>query len=175
MYAQDYDETYPRCFQYTNVAQTTYVYWPQLLDPYTKSTQLFNCPSSSYRASIYYGNYGANNLVLSYWNLEPIKMAAVQSASTTYMLTDAGNSYIIASSYVATASGTSYIPGVGANGVSCSGVSTVSPFFQSDCQSGRHFGGVNMAFADGHVKWLQTSTLLTEVRKGSYGEWNPAQ
>src|SRR5690606_33473906 len=42
MYIQDYDERYP--FGYDD--RSPGVYWPDLLQPYTKSRQLFYCPSS---------------------------------------------------------------------------------------------------------------------------------
>ena len=173
MYAQDYDETYPRCYQYTDDAHTTHVYWPDLLTPYTKNTQVFRCPSSSYD-NIYSDNYGANDLVLVYWNLQPLKMAAIQTASTTYMLMDTGTTYIQTAYWVTAAKNASYIPGVGDLGVSCSDVYTTNSF-QADCQSGRHFGGVNVTFADGHSKWLKTATVLSEFKKSDHGDWDPAQ
>jgi prepilin-type processing-associated H-X9-DG protein len=36
---------------------------------------------------------------------------------------------------------------------------------QNDCNTGRHFDGVNMGFADGHVKWLRTSKVVAEAMK----------
>ena len=56
--------------------------------------------------------------------------------------------------------------GLGADGKSCSSVTdTASTSFNSDCKNGRHFGGVTVAFADGHVKWLRSSVLLSEANK----------
>jgi prepilin-type processing-associated H-X9-DG protein len=41
--------------------------------------------------------------------------------------------------------------------------------------SGRHLGGINMAFADGHVKWLSTSTVYAEVLKPNNGAFSTHQ
>ncbi len=33
-----------------------------------------------------------------------------------------------------------------------------------DYRDGRHFGGVNMAFIDGHVKWMQSSVVAAQAQ-----------
>jgi len=180
MYVQDYDETYPRSEQFTTAdtasgAPTTQ--WQLLLQPYTKNMQVFYCPSTpyvppaSFTQGYWYGSYGANDLMLTYKSASPIKMATVQSSASTYMLMDAGQRYIQTAYWVTAASGSSYIPGVGDLGINCGAVSSA---LISDCQSGRHFGGVNVTFADGHSKWLKTAVLLSEFRKADHGNWNPA-
>jgi prepilin-type processing-associated H-X9-DG protein len=40
---------------------------------------------------------------------------------------------------------------------------------QNDCNTGRHFDGVNVGFADGHVKWLRTSKVIAEAMKYTKG------
>src|SRR6185503_7760085 len=42
MYAQDYDETLP---PYGNRWPNPTVYWPEMIQPYTKNQQLHGCPS----------------------------------------------------------------------------------------------------------------------------------
>jgi len=183
MYAQDYDETYP-AFQYLNYAGGTNLPWWSLIQPYTKSAQLFICPSSwnsaPSGATLTSYNYGANALVLKNPSDPPLKMAAVASSATTYMLMDAGMFYIYPqqgykglSSY-----GGGYLPGLGdGGGASFSGggcrTDAGAPYTlpsgspKQDCQSGRHFGGVNITFADGHVKWLKSSVAVKEAGKCS--------
>lgn len=85
--------------------------------------------------------------------------------------------YSVQNSYARSPGGKySWVPGVGdATGVGYA--STMDTRYIADYQSGRHFGGVNMAFADGHVKWLKTSILTAEARRSSpnsNGAWNPA-
>ena len=59
-----------------------------------------------------------------------------------------------------------YIPGAGtATGTTCVDGYSPSPSLASDCQTGRHFGGANVAFADGHVKWLRASQMIAEASK----------
>ena len=176
MYTQDYDEMYPRSIQCTlpSCADTTTlnannVKWFDLLEPYTKSRQSFACPSSSFQDSIVSGHYGANYLVLKYYNTAPLNIAGVKAPASTYMTMDAGT-YTISMSWVDAVSGASYIPGVGDAGVDCSGSYNQ---FRADCQKGRHFGGVNVNFADGHAKWLKTSTILSEFRKTAHGAFSP--
>ena len=48
-YVQDYDEKYPMAYNYINDANSGggYNQWSRLIQPYTKSEQLFVCPSDS--------------------------------------------------------------------------------------------------------------------------------
>lgn len=192
MYTQDYDESYPYA---TTVIPTdantpggiwfTNIWaWQQVLYPYDKSMQVAVCPSSdsAYATIPYEGNYGANLLLIQYGHEAvpaptPIKLSTVQAPANTYMFMDAGvygmqvNGQVVSTS----SNNNQYLPGTGDAGTtSC--VQTTS-FFKSDCQSGRHFGGINMTFADGHAKWLKTSVVVAEAKKVAptlYGAWNPA-
>ncbi len=182
-YVQDYDETYP-----LTLNRVTTLYWYSAVQPYVKSTQVFNCPSSgSTVISGTNGHYGSNQniLILPSTNLAtlpvPRKMSAVQSVAGTYMIMDFGTYY---ASHTTAITGASweYLPGMGDAGGDCTAVPTTTNFSArpQDCQSGRHFGGVNMSFADGHVKWLKSSVVVQEARKCttaactiSQSAWNP--
>jgi prepilin-type processing-associated H-X9-DG protein len=76
----------------------------------------------------------------------------------------------ISNSNAKTPSAPYYLPGMGDAGGNCSTITTD----HEDCQSGRHFGGVNVAFADGHVKWLKSSVVRNEALKTTplAGAWN---
>lgn len=195
-YIQDYDETYPLI--YNSVATGTpasaypdgkrwanadLVFWAQSLFPYHKSTQAFWCPSAAFFNDAssggpvpINGQYGANNLLLRTSN--PVKLAAVVASANTFAIMDSG-SYQISPSYATTSSGNVFfLPGMGSASGSCSSISTGATFsnHQKDCRDGRHFQGVNVAFADGHVKWLQSKVVVAEARKTTpaNGAWNPA-
>jgi prepilin-type N-terminal cleavage/methylation domain-containing protein/prepilin-type processing-associated H-X9-DG protein len=178
-YVQDYDETYPRTY-YTDGAGT--VFWWNILQPYIKSTQVFYCPSSPFAssASPTNGNYGANRDIMPLFNdgvvSEPAKMASLQSVSTTYLILDFGT-YSAYHNYATTSdTSVSYLPGMGDGGGTCQ-ISSTRPTGVTDCQSGRHFGGVNIAFADGHVKWLMSSVVVNEGKEAHLGHtnaWNQA-
>jgi prepilin-type processing-associated H-X9-DG protein len=173
MYVQDYDDTYPNAEIFVGgTADANRVYWPTRIQPYVKSTQLFRCPSSSYNSTLN-GNYGANALVFitqrsshdltDHLGYQALKMSQVASAATTYMLMDAGNYEVWSREARRNTYQWGYIPGVGQYGGDCG--MTSSAFQKNDCDSGRHFGGVNVAFADGHAKWLKSSILLQESLK----------
>jgi prepilin-type processing-associated H-X9-DG protein len=76
-----------------------------------------------------------------------------------------------------------YMPGVLAAGGTCAANiwSLTDPVdnapFQKDCEKGRHLGGINIAYADGHVKWLKGETVRQERVKDAANQpnaFNPA-
>jgi len=167
MYAQDYDEAYP---QHRQSGGATTLYWQNIIQPYVKTTQIFQCPSTT-RTSTVDGGYGAN--VLMFTSSSPVKMAAIASPASTYMVMDYGT-WRIFGTYPDDPTNLSYLPGVGEIGVDCSGASAGTA--QADCESGRHFGGVVVNFADGHAKWLKSQVVHSEYMKTdpSHGAFNPA-
>jgi prepilin-type processing-associated H-X9-DG protein len=49
---------------------------------------------------------------------------------------------------------------------------------KNDFENGRHFGGINMCFADGHVKWLKSSVVVAQGKKynaGTVSAWDPTK
>lgn len=101
-----------------------------------------------------------------------VPLAAVNAPATTYLIMDYGTYRInVPTAFNPTTSGWGYLPGGGALGAT---------FYDSnppaDWQTGRHFDGVNVTFADGHVKWLKSSVVRSEARKCtscSYAYSNP--
>jgi prepilin-type N-terminal cleavage/methylation domain-containing protein/prepilin-type processing-associated H-X9-DG protein len=198
MYVQDYDETYPNTYyHYTGPTSGSpdgviwvsgFIYWPQMLYPYHNNRQIFKCPSANVYSLTYpgNGNYGANGLLFQPdTGLPAVKLAAVQSAATTYAIMDYGT---ITSWYYGSITSTgnvTYLPGMGQVGGSCASIVSTLPNNIDDCGNGRHFGGVNVAFADGHAKWLKSSVVRSEAKKchnGTYiisgcptddSAWNP--
>lgn len=190
MYVQDYDEMYPpRGISSTATPPDGHFwytgswFWPQLLYSYHKDNEVFFCPStpdekrkSDNRAAPFAGNYGANGLIMppETYNYPYVRMAAIHSPSSKYLIMDAGT-YSIApdrmedgsSGNIKNPSGNqNYLPGTGSLGIVGDTVSKpISEKLQADYESGRHFHGVNVAFADGHVKWLKTSTVFDEAKK----------
>jgi prepilin-type N-terminal cleavage/methylation domain-containing protein/prepilin-type processing-associated H-X9-DG protein len=177
-YTQDYDEglpvalySVPGGYSYPDGSEwyTDTLYWPQMLYPYHKSTQVFFCPSSPdrNRTDPRRLNYGANEVVIAY-SSSPIKLATIVSPATTYMMMDASD-IRINPLRAETVSQNYYLPGLGEAGGTCP--TTITDY--GDCMNGRHFGGVSVAFADGHVKWLKSSVLRRENSKTGRGAWNP--
>lgn len=193
MYVQDYDEAFPNNVISIPTSTPTSEYpggkwfngslfWPQLLYPYHKSTQVFACPSGLIDRvnEPRIGHYGANqNLMRDEGYVSP-KLSVITSPSTTILAGDMGQYRIYVSSSsvndVTNPVGASrYLPGIGAvlgiNDVP--GTTKISASLLGDFQNGRHFGGANIAFADGHVKWLSTKTLYDDANKPNQGMWNP--
>jgi len=181
MYVQDYDERYPtRSMAYTTGSaapisgSTTSTNVFDLLYPYTKSKQVFFCPSTGGTDTTNM-NYGVNQIMFPAVGNPAISLAAMGSSSSTYMIMDSGQ-YAIEPFYVITPATWWYLPGRGIVGDGkCSSVTSTH---QNDCNTGRHFNGVNVTFADGHVKWLKSTTLYSEAQRYSYidpnvpSDWN---
>ena len=177
-YVQDYDEFYPGNLVATTEPapdgaswQTGYWYWPQMLYPYHKSTQVFYCPSSRESSTTppTTRNYGANTAIIVYpLSAAKVSLAALVTPASTYMITDSGALRINASYTKFLESNNYYLPGSGNAGNPC-GTTLANP--KADCETGRHFEGVNVAFADGHVKWLKSSVLYREANKTN-GAWS---
>jgi prepilin-type N-terminal cleavage/methylation domain-containing protein/prepilin-type processing-associated H-X9-DG protein len=172
MYAQDYDEMYV-----PSLLDNVDGRWWDRIQPYTQSVQLTNCPSvpdQAYVGSLVGYGYGASTLILRDARASgagvlrtPVSMAAVNRPAETYMICDFGGyrinvDKIRGSDSGASSNGYGYLPGSGASGV---------PYYTTpvppDWAEGRHFDGLNMAFADGHVKWLKSTIVYQEAVKCS--------
>lgn len=168
--------------------------WFQITYPYHKSLEAFYCPSTSQRGDggtntrIAQKNYGANTVVMGAGT--PARESAIVSPSKLYLIMDSG--WVGANpsffSIPRTANVTEYMPGYGkAINASNACDSLYNPAgserdkIHSDCMNGRHFEGINMGFADGHVKWLKGSEVYREAEDYRVGgtrrersAWNPA-
>jgi prepilin-type N-terminal cleavage/methylation domain-containing protein/prepilin-type processing-associated H-X9-DG protein len=189
-YVQDYDGVFPINGYLTGLtpaeANATqpggnwsngYIFWPQMLFPYHKSIPMFFCPSSPLPRSATSmnardGHYGANRFVMGDVATTPRVQSSIVSASGTYMLMDSAgdSSYILRPvDIVPTATGKIFVPGTKelatATRALFSSNTTVQAAYEKDYLSGRHFKGVNVVFADGHVKWLKSSVVSDEAKK----------
>jgi len=205
MYVQDYDEKYPAAN--ITIEQTppngyywgsgTGWFWQQTIYPYTKDLNILRCPSATLQLSdaadgprYYAYNYGANMMIMRDGRYfpggssagsnpkPPVSMAAINSASTTYLIMDGGYYRMDPPHIVTSASGWGWLPGGGAAGD--------TGYYRNTEHDGRHFDGVNLAFADGHAKWLKSNIVYNEAKKctsncawsytsqsTSPSDWNP--
>jgi len=133
MYAQDYDGVFPKIGYDVGVVvpypngDDGPAYWPVRIYPYTKSVQVFDCPSSSKvwggdANSAYSIGYGANDYLL--WN-NP-QQDSVDKPSQTLLIADSDGSL-------------SY--------------SVEIAWDPNRWIADRHLNGANLLFCDGHVKW----------------------
>jgi prepilin-type N-terminal cleavage/methylation domain-containing protein/prepilin-type processing-associated H-X9-DG protein len=178
MYIQDYDERMPRNrFSATLVSPTMPYGWADMMQPYLKSTQIFQCPSETNSANTSVGATGTAPNVKSpgysdyFMNnaARNISDAAFNAPSLTILLGDGSdgnsdNKYDGCSNSYAdqTTNG-----GVGAACSTAESYSTNLISYTGVTAAGRHLDGANYAFVDGHVKWLKGSIISGTVINGS--------
>jgi prepilin-type N-terminal cleavage/methylation domain-containing protein/prepilin-type processing-associated H-X9-DG protein len=140
-YTQDYDERVPPCAANMTPTGTPTKYVYELLDPYTKSMQLFKCPSDTTTNVM---SYGYNYTYLAPNSASSVALAAINSPAEMVMMTDklaATQDYVYNPSRWRINGGT--------NGNSAS---TTDAYNYGDVDP-RHLEGTNVLWADGHVKW----------------------
>jgi prepilin-type N-terminal cleavage/methylation domain-containing protein/prepilin-type processing-associated H-X9-DG protein len=157
-YVQDYDEKYPFMSSdaiegFASYVGQPYNLWRQIY-PYTKSWQIITCPSAipSTGGSAPFGinstDYFINGVIIQI--NQGFSMAAISQPSSRILIDEYVN-----------ATNTAYLRPVATNPASPSG------FFQywsaNSGYNNQHFGGSNLLFADGHVKWrLQSSICASD-------------
>jgi prepilin-type processing-associated H-X9-DG protein len=163
MYKQDYDETLPRTRSgYSEISPSNPYAWADMMQPYLKSTQLFQCPSETNSPNTVVGATGtAPDVVRPGYSdyfmntaTQGISDATLASPSLTVLLgdSDSGNSNNKFDGCSYDYADQSYLP-VG------SACATAQSYIINLGSAGRHLDGANYAFADGHVKWLKGSII----------------
>jgi prepilin-type processing-associated H-X9-DG protein/prepilin-type N-terminal cleavage/methylation domain-containing protein len=179
MYAQDYDErmvplsinngngpyTYP---DGTYVANVSVVEWPVVLFPYTKNLQIYACPSKS---TVPYPGHGRAKTGISYgYNIyvgelsnggKGAPLASFTAPALTGLFIDTKDDLT---------------GGSGLPSDSYTFGSYSNPRAHSDNVAVRHNGGANVAYADGHVKWIKwpdrsDADRLAGTAGGTGGMW----
>lgn len=155
-YTQDYDEKFPQAKVEATASEVTAnnpYGWADALQPYTKSVQLFQCPSETEGATDNptstapgYSDYWYNRM------LSGQSQAAVAAVSQTVLNGDGnGNSSAYNASGCQSNAGTALasttIP-------TCTNLPHTANLGSTN-MLGRHLDGANYSFADGHVKWLK--------------------
>jgi prepilin-type N-terminal cleavage/methylation domain-containing protein/prepilin-type processing-associated H-X9-DG protein len=149
MYAQDYDEVFGGAYHY-NVG-----YYYVVLDPYVKNDALRFCPADKYQNP----GYGCNWRGWGYYIGHPTRgMRAsppvfdpVYDGCPMSLIAHPAELVIMGDSYSSSeASGT--IPKMGQYYIYVESGDDPANY-------GRHNGGNNFAFADGHVKWIACSNM----------------
>jgi len=177
-YTQDFDESYPPVYVdltgdnsfSSNIDRG----WAELLQPYVKSQQLFQCPSE--RDRTYSGASGSSSGAYSdYWynrNIGPSHRpsgGAFDPSANQSDFTHVANTVMIGDGEKATIfnNGSSVNQWYGTDATNARPVASGGTFntpgkaiigdsTTTNCL--RHLEGANYVFADGHVKWLKGST-----------------
>lgn len=162
-YTQDYDEKLPGVIVYPD--GTNYTAWPMMIMPYIKNVQIFACPSSSSPPSASnitttptgasqgaYPNYGMNIITSAQTsNRGGISQAAINNSAELLLMVENGPAGVTTPQGSQGGYYTAWFDTSAPNGWNAN-VGIPNP---------RHFDGANVAFADGHVKWLKTAALTT--------------
>ncbi|RZM14521.1 MAG: DUF1559 domain-containing protein [Pedobacter sp.] len=170
-YIQDYDEKYPltnngalAAFQVPgggNDPFFRYGTWRYAVHPYIKSTQIYSCPSTprsstpgiQYESTVFpdtVGAYGVNENVINAAT-SPFSAASISSIASMPMVADACLGVFTTPARVYNANHIA--------GQDPAFTSQFSPPEQTRETLARHFNGSNVAFADGHVKFLNQGQM----------------
>jgi prepilin-type N-terminal cleavage/methylation domain-containing protein/prepilin-type processing-associated H-X9-DG protein len=137
MYTQDYDETLPRYhrptpapIEYPDGSMASGMLWQAALHPYINNTQVFNCPSSTYR----WDGGHTDNLRYGYTrHIGGLSLARIDEPSSTFLLGDS-----------AALDGTNPMTYV-----------LYHNYYDRTHLATRHNGGANIGHVDGHAKWYK--------------------
>lgn len=184
MYTGDYDETFPLRQYYCSAStQPGLGYlsgrfgWYNILYPYVKNAEIFTCPDGiqGYKSMPYYGHYGMNQHLTGIgapWAPSPAPVHSdIRAPANVFMVLDTGR-FVANYATVTNPYGTAiYVPGTccGRDPAGTRSNRPIKAFFRYDYQAGRHNAGNNIAFADGHGKWVKGASLL-----GHPEYWDPA-
>ena len=166
-YTQDYDETYPLNQVSDTLAEGPYG-WADDIQPYVKSTQIFQCPSDSaaptndpltvgYTDYFYNSNLGVGTNTATSVAARPVRLAALEYPALT-----------IANGDFPTGNARRWCRGGNTGGLA--GLSTDIDVPSSGTHaSTRHLDGANYSYADGHVKWTKgnTNSISPTIYDGS--------
>jgi len=149
MYAQDYDERFPNHCRNDGLTSSFNTCWMGVALPYIKNNQVFTCPSKS-GGSWSYG-----------WDLrgnDRRRLGDYQFPAEKILFTEHdqhGGGYLRYQTCCSNAGATdSHVAG-----------------HDSSAGPAPHNEGCNVAFVDGHVKWMKTSKIVDWT--GSSNLWNP--
>jgi prepilin-type N-terminal cleavage/methylation domain-containing protein/prepilin-type processing-associated H-X9-DG protein len=160
-YKQDYDEKLPVVAYANGTGAASSPYgWADSLQPYLKSTQIYQCPSETTAPQA----NPISNGYTDYWinaSAAGLADASFASSSLTVLLGDGDGTTPGDANYGST-SRYAIQAGVQIEGVttpaSCTIPLTTPTNAITDKGASRHLDGGNYAFADGHVKWYKAST-----------------
>ena len=158
MYAQDYDEVvapiWIRWDPSITANWTGGAHWPYLLQPYTKNTGIFTCPTKPKQT----------------WNGDPCYYSSTNGGY--------GQNYYLGYVHRANLTATWDVPAVSLGEIKAPAklvvhgdVENANPTLYRSAAyiSSRHNGGSNVSFADGHAKWY----MHDELMRGTGTVWRP--
>ena len=164
MYVQDYDETFPYCMLHTGPWPSSfYWYWYDCIEPYIKNTDVWYCPSRVVAGT----SYGLNRDVARYRIADGSarKLAEIGRVAECILICEAHGEYVSWDRYAVNGYIYRYVPGsaCGKDPSETTYGFAGAPDLAADWQYGRHNGGVNVGFCDGHAKWYKGCSLRPQA------------
>jgi prepilin-type N-terminal cleavage/methylation domain-containing protein/prepilin-type processing-associated H-X9-DG protein len=165
-YAQDYDETMP-LFSYngfSGYAGGDGARWADMIYPYIKNTQVFDCPSGDVKMATYAGGRFYDIATYSYGFVTPSSsqpvgiagrnLAAIEDTATTLMLIEDGREDVGGAGPGSAETRGRLIPSIGESIESLG--ARLNGFRHTNCDKNDFSSyAFNAAYADGHVKWVR--------------------
>jgi len=189
LYADDNNGAYPYAGIYAGEQKAFFLEFPIIIAPYVKSTDVFFCPNGTLKykpnsnddenkSLAKNGNYSTNRKILLYSNgrnepIKPIFASSIKAPASIYAIYDGSYCSMSCDDFMLCGVSRAYLPG--------SGDSNGKPFVQLegntetdkiDYMKGRHNKGINIAFVDGHVKYVKSKKAWEEINK-SPSPWRP--
>lgn len=171
LYADDNNKYYP-CYAYLDKDTQNYIYWTNknvLYFNYVKNEELFYCPNSyneydpnliEYQRfnKVNNGNYSANIDVFSN-SKKQIKYTKIKNPSNIIIIYEASKCFMHNSWWQSKGVNIEYLPGWGkATGEEAMG--NLKEEQIEDYMNGRHNGGINLVYCDGHAEWKKTDEII---------------
>ncbi len=182
-YTQDYDEKFPLAIvNAAGVASPSVPYgWSDAIQPYVKSTQLYQCPSESTSAPV-----GASGSAFA-GQSDPTQVGYIDYSYNMMLSSDSQGNYIRGLSLAALTQPTLTVMNAddyswvsmdfdwgchvaAACGVSASGLALIGNGTKAN---NRHLSGANFSFTDGHVKWYKSAGETSDAMANVYNAVTP--
>jgi len=169
-YAQDYDETWPSGYVDMNgggFGSSSDRGWVNLLQPYVKSYQIFQCPSETNAPiNATTGNPTANGWTDYFYNRNLTDTAALEVGQPLSLLTKPANTIALGDWPSSHAAANTTGNSATSTGAACAG-NVAGRGYNFPTSEKIHSDGANYGFADGHVKWLRPDALGNACSMGN--------
>ena len=172
-YIQDYDERYPMS-RWDGLPVDTG--WTVEMQAYLKSLQILQCPSEPYAqdpdptVSLSGANLGRVKAYTDYWTNENVFADGNRIVGYGTNAVRHVSTIINPANAVLVQDGVSWMSTATMFGVD-EYVSYGAPFDRLNEAAVRHLEGANIAFCDGHVKWMKAGKALTGCSPDSQGNF----
>ncbi len=162
-YIQDYDEKFAS-YATGNFNVSPWIFWPHQLQPYTKSWQVFSCPSSAYAGQTMAGYHGMDYVPRPTYSfthalysgdltvtppVPPVALAAIPVPAEKFLDFDSNHPAVDDNRLLTASSCGQWTCG--------KNVSTTRQWLVP------HNEGLNIGFVDGHVKWQAANAAADNI------------